>query len=495
MPIGPAHVAEPHPGLAFNWAILGIGALAMVVVFALRLAQPVWRLAGESAKPEGAVSAYGVERPSRVLEMLTRTGAPASAVVGGRLALEPGRGRTAVPVRSTLAGTAVAVAAVAAAFTFGTNLVRLVSTPRLYGQGWQVSVDVEFGQIPRGDVETFLRQQRGVSGWTFGNHAEVTIAGRQVATIEMTGAEGPAVFPTLLEGRAPQAPDEIVLGSKTLASARRRVGQTVMVALPGENTPRTMQVVGRAVFPFFGQGEVTPTGLGEGAALLDPGPNPDGFNFFLVGMAQGAAEHDNIARLARNLNATGVCHQECSAVTAQRPADVNNYARIKATPLALAGVLALLAVATVAHLLVTSIRRRRRDSRGAEDPRVLAASGVSRGGLAGQHRGGPRAPHRPSGGRRRWAMGLVVLRDSAGGGSRSSGATAPGAPFHPSRSGNRQRRRRGTRLAGRAPATGPRPPYRVSGRWHPRAGRHRGPFDGLTSCREAAIHVPFEANV
>jgi hypothetical protein len=296
-----------------------------------------------------------------MLEILARTGAPVSAMVGARLALEPGRGRTAVPIRSALAGTAVAVAAVAAASTFGTNLVRLVNTPRLYGQAWQVSVDVEFGQIAPRDVETFLRQQPGVSGWTFGNHGDATIAGRHIAAIEITRAEGPAMFPTLLEGRAPQALDEIVLGSKTLAGAHRHVGQTVMVTLQGENTPRTMQVVGRAVFPFFGQGEVTPTGLGDGAALLDPGPNPDGFNFFLVGMVHGPTEQDNIARFARNLRATGVCHQECGAVTAQRPADVNNYARIKATPLALAGVLALLAAATVAHLLVTSIRRRRRD--------------------------------------------------------------------------------------------------------------------------------------
>lgn len=78
-------------------------------------------------------------------------------------------------------------------------------------------------------------------------------------------------------------------------------------------------------------------------------------------MARGPSERDNIDRFARNLTATGVCHQECHAVTAQRPVDVNNYARIKTTPLALAAVLALLAVATVAHLLVTSIRRRRRD--------------------------------------------------------------------------------------------------------------------------------------
>jgi hypothetical protein len=142
------------------------------------------------------------------------------------------------------------------------------------------------------------------------------------------------------------------------------VGQTVMVAVDGESTSRTMRVVGRAVFPFFGQGEVTPTGLGEGAALLDPGPNPDGFNFFLVGMVHGPTEQDNIARLTANLEGAGLCasgQQACGAVTAQRPADVNNYARIKSTPLVLAGVLALLAVATVAHLLVTSVRRRRRD--------------------------------------------------------------------------------------------------------------------------------------
>src|SRR5205823_6305398 len=139
--------------------------------------------------------------------------------------------------------------------------------------------------------------------------------------------KGPALFPTMLEGRAPRAPDEIVLGSKSLAGARRHVGQTVTVALQGQNSPRTKQLVGRAVFPFFGQGEVTPTGLGDGAALLDPGPNPDGFNFILVDMAQRRSNEDDIARLARNLKSSGVCGQECSTVTAQRPAAVSNYAR------------------------------------------------------------------------------------------------------------------------------------------------------------------------
>ena len=258
-----------------------------------------------------------------------------SAMVGARLALQPGRGSTAVPIRSAVVGTAFAVAAVAAALTFGTNLVRMVSRPRLYGQTWQVSVDAAYGTVSQADVETFLRQQQGVSGWTFGNHGYATIAGRHVATIGITAGQGPAMFPTLLEGRAPQAPDEIVLGSKTLAATHRRMGQTIMVTLQGENTPRRMQVVGRAVFPFFGQGQDTPTGLGDGAALLDPGLNPDGFNFVLVGMTHGPAQRDNTARLARDLAATGSCQHDqpaCGAVTAQRPADVSNYARIKATP-------------------------------------------------------------------------------------------------------------------------------------------------------------------
>ena len=61
---------------------------------------------------------------------------------------------------------------------------------------------------------------------------------------------------------------------------------------------------------------------GDGAALLDPGSHPDGFNFFLVSMKHGPTEHDNIGWFARNLKVTGVCHQECTAVTAQLAAAI-----------------------------------------------------------------------------------------------------------------------------------------------------------------------------
>jgi ABC-type lipoprotein release transport system permease subunit len=80
-------------------------------------------------------------------------------------------------------------------------------------------------------------------------------------------------------------------------------------------------------------------------------------------MARGTSAVE-VARFRHDLvQAPGVCpgDQVCDVETAKRPVDILNYARIQTTPLALAGLLAVLAVATVAHLLVTSLRRRRRD--------------------------------------------------------------------------------------------------------------------------------------
>lgn len=364
MPIGPARLAEPHPGINANWAILGLGVLVTVVLLVVRVAWPAWKYAGLY----GATETSGAERPSRLVEEATRVGAPASAAVGIRLALEPGRGRTAVPVRSALAGTVLAVAAVAAAFTFGANLVRLVRTPKLYGQTWNLAVDTQFGRLPPDTTTAFLKAQKGVRGWTFGDHGNFTIAGKNVPAIGLVPAQGAEMWPEIIQGRAPTAPDEIALGAKTLASAHRHVGQTITVTPQDGGDAQQMRIVGQAVFPFFGQGDFNPTGLGEGAAVQDPqrpasADDPPGYNFVLVRMAPGAGPSD-VAAFRTNLEkAQGVCPQDqvCDVETAKRPVDILNYSRIQTTPLALAGLLALLAVATVAHLLVTSIRRRRRD--------------------------------------------------------------------------------------------------------------------------------------
>jgi ABC-type antimicrobial peptide transport system permease subunit len=59
-----------------------------------------------------------------------------------------------------------------------------------------------------------------------------------------------------------------------------------------------------------------------------------------------------------------------------RPADVSNYERVQSTPVVLAGLLVALAVAALAHTLVTWVRQRRRDLG------VLRALGFVRGQVA-----------------------------------------------------------------------------------------------------------------
>src|SRR5436190_16276864 len=52
------------------------------------------------------------------------------------MAFEPGRGRTAVPVRTTMFGAAIGLFALAAALSFGSSLNRLTTTPSLSGWNW-----------------------------------------------------------------------------------------------------------------------------------------------------------------------------------------------------------------------------------------------------------------------------------------------------------------------------------------------------------------------
>src|SRR5207245_9999640 len=84
--------------------------------------------------------AEGGARASRTVERVTRAGASAPAVIGMRLALEPGRGRTSVPVRTTIAGVVLAITALTITLSFGASLRYLLKTPRLYGLTWGAEV-------------------------------------------------------------------------------------------------------------------------------------------------------------------------------------------------------------------------------------------------------------------------------------------------------------------------------------------------------------------
>src|SRR5580704_790373 len=375
MPIGPARLAEPTPGVEVNLAVLGIGFAIIVVLPLAALVPQAWRAAGRAQGPLGVAEPVGPARPSRLGSALGLAGSVPGSI-GVRMAFEPGRGRTAVPVRSALAGTIVAVAAVTAAVVFGTSLIALIGTPHQYGQNWNQEFDLEFGAIPATLGAMLLSRDPAVTQYAAGDYGELTVGGKLVAAVGIDPIHG-GEYLTLLSGRAPSAPDEIALGEQTLRAIHRQVGQTVQVAVnrtstSGPVTVHAMRIVGVAVFPSFGRGSFTPTDLGAGAivpasVLSEPfapvhcTTHETCYNFFLLRYRPGTDLSAATARL-NELAAVLRCPVfSCAVTTDQRPGDIKNYTAIQDTPLVLGAVLTLLAVGTLAHVLLTGVRRRRRD--------------------------------------------------------------------------------------------------------------------------------------
>jgi ABC-type lipoprotein release transport system permease subunit len=370
MPIGPAALAEPDPGLAVDGLVLGVGMVALVALVVAMAAWPAWRLA-RAPFEDGAHEPVGLQRRFAT-GWGTRVGAPPTVSIGLGHAFDPGPRRSALPQASAVTAVVVAVAATAGALTFGFNLSRLVETPRLYGQSWDVTADAQFSDLPATAITRLLRHEPGVIAWTYGEHSDIDVAGQSVPTIGLVSGRGPLLSPTLITGRPAQQIGEIALGSKALAASHRQIGQAVAVALPtatGGGHSTQMRIVGQSIFPFFGRGSFTPTGLGVGAQVLDPrnetlNPGqPPGFNVVLVRVASGRAHDANVKHLAGDLVRTDLCGQDnqCSVTTAARPVDVLNYSRIHRTPLALALLLALLGVLLLLFTLVASVRQHRRD--------------------------------------------------------------------------------------------------------------------------------------
>jgi predicted lysophospholipase L1 biosynthesis ABC-type transport system permease subunit len=85
------------------------------------------------------------------------------------------------------------------------------------------------------------------------------------------------------------------------------------------------------------------------------------YNFLLLRLRPGTSASGTGATLLARAAQADCPPGQCTVMTDQRPGDIRDYAGIRDTPLALGAVLALLAVGTLAHVLLTGVRRRRRD--------------------------------------------------------------------------------------------------------------------------------------
>jgi ABC-type antimicrobial peptide transport system permease subunit len=91
------------------------------------------------------------------------------------------------------------------------------------------------------------------------------------------------------------------------------------------------------------------------------GPPQTCYSFFLLRYRPGTDLRAAAAQVKSAAARTGCPPGLCLVASDQRPSDIENYAGVRDTPLVLGAVLALLAVGTLAHVLLTGVRRRRRD--------------------------------------------------------------------------------------------------------------------------------------
>ncbi|MDQ1479824.1 MAG: putative transport system permease protein [Actinomycetota bacterium] len=371
-PVGAAaRDAEPHPGFALDLALTA-AAIGAIFVGTVLAALPAVLAVASARELPGNVAAEKRARRSRLSDLVARSGLGPSATIGTRLALQPGRGATATPVRSVLTSLTLVVAAVTATFAFGANLERWTTTPVLYGWNWDAAIGSNFGGIPPQFEQPLAHYDNAVAagGLTIG---KLTVGRHSIPAIGISPVRG-SVAPVINAGRLPGNSHEIVLGVKTMRALHTRIGSSITGTVA--DAPVRLTVVGRTTFPSFGNERGGGTGLGLGALgttglfkfrqSLQPGGH---FNYMLLRFKAGTAPRSE-AKLRAFLVTQG-CNDPTCLLTDSRPDEINGYRSARPLPLAVGAVLVLLLVATITHVLVSTMRRR------AADLAVLRAIGSS----------------------------------------------------------------------------------------------------------------------
>jgi ABC-type lipoprotein release transport system permease subunit len=364
-PVGEARLAVPSPGrMSLDLAVVLPGALA---VLAAVTAVSVWpairhaRLLRHRAPWQPAPVTVAAGRAAAQARL------PAPALIGIRHAFE--RSKDGQPVGTALLGTVMAVAALCATAVFGASLTHLLSSPALYGAPFQAyfASDGTPGSQAKvnGPLLKSLTGDQAMKQITVGAFVEVNVNGQHVRTIAMTPVRGTALL-SALDDRLPRGDRDIMLGVATMRATGARVGGTVRVAVTdpaGKPHVASFHVIGRASL------NAETGGLGNGAVMTTSafvgmqcpaGPKRSACQLsvknglstvVLVRAAPGAAGNAALAR-----------HTAKFSDLTYRPAEPTvliNFGESVNFPLLFAVALSVFGAATLLHLLLVSVARRR----------------------------------------------------------------------------------------------------------------------------------------
>jgi hypothetical protein len=364
-PVGEARLAEPTTGVSFDAVVLLVGALAMVLVVVALGVWPSWR-AARSVRPGAA---NPVTHASTVVGHLAAAGVPPSVLIGVRTALQRRGLGTNVPIGTAYLGTVLAVAVLCGTAVFGASLSNLTGSPRLYGDAYQLGFDVVPG-LPDPGLLKSVEQNGNVEGITRVVATQVSIAKTTVGTMAVESLRGRLLFSTV-EGHVPRGDDEIGLGASTMRQVHAHVGSVVpvtVVAPSGSKRTVPFRVVAAIPLPVLSGY----AGLGNGAVVTLSGYQaavcPRGAH--QVACRQSVSR-SNLGAILTSLTPGAPGQATLShflatdpdvAVLPMTPTSLINFGEAIDFPLIFGAIVAVFGAATLLHLLVVSVSRRRRET-------------------------------------------------------------------------------------------------------------------------------------
>ncbi len=354
-PIGSAALLEPAPGAHVDAYVLGFGLIATVVLVGGGAATVAFatmrRLRSTLAPRRSAVAAGAV-----------RSGMPVPIVVGARFALEPGRGRHAIPVRPALLGATIGVLGVLAALTLSHGVSDAVGNLERFGITYEAGTFVGYNGFDFADSGELLPVIAADADVTAVNDTPMDVAQVNDVAVSLFSID-PIDRPidlVVTKGRAPTGTNEIAIAPTSAKAAGLDVGDTAVFV--GPLGSRELTVSGLAFVPAGPHNDYD-----SGGWITDAGYDTlfDGhkFHFVLIDLRNGA----DFAAFSDRMATYGLQIEH-----PQVPTQVAELGQVRSMPMFLAAFLVVLALGAVGHALATAVRRR------SHDLAVLRAVGMNR---------------------------------------------------------------------------------------------------------------------
>jgi hypothetical protein len=353
--VGVARRAEIGRSVHVDGAMVAVGALIALLVLAVAVvgtsALALHRERGSSTR---------TSRINGAASWAAGIGASVPVVTGLRLALDAGRGRRATPVRAAAGAVALGAVGVVATVVFGSSLHHAVTTPSVYGWGWDAMlIGVEGDQLSDGLVD----EAALVDDPHFSTVAEiivdleVTVDGRRERAVALDDKVGHTSF-VMVRGHEPRSVDEVAVGAGTLTELGRRIGDTIEVGAGGPT--RHLQIVGVTALPVNEDGGSSTAGLAMTRATADS----IGFNGSCDGDVACSRHYALAAAPGEDILAAAHAYtgdDQAAVALPSPPGDVARLTAVDGLPRYLAGLLGIIGVVAVSHAASATVRRRRLD--------------------------------------------------------------------------------------------------------------------------------------